>query len=230
MERLPEQAMEGASGRHVLMWRAAGAFVVALALAGVGMMVAARTIDPIRPPQPPAAAAPAPSESASAGSTMVAMTRSGPTEISIPRIGVTAKIMGLGLDPTGAIEVPSLEQAQLAGWYRLGPSPGEVGNAVVVGHVDSHATGPAVFFNVGALRAGDVIEIKREDRSAATFVVDGVASYPKSAFPTGSVFGPSDRAGLRLVTCGGSFDGEARSYLDNVVVFATLASGPDVAP
>ena len=154
------------------------------------------------------------------------MTRSEPTEISIARIGVRATIVKLGLDASGAVEVPPLEQADLAGWYRLGPTPGEIGNAVVIGHVDSYATGPAVFFNIGSLRFGDVIEIRRADASVARFVVDGVASYLKSAFPTELVFGASDRAGLRLVTCGGTFDTKARSYLSNVVVFATLIRQP----
>jgi sortase (surface protein transpeptidase) len=150
------------------------------------------------------------------------MTRSEPTEINVPRIGVAAKIMGLGVDANGVLQTPPLEQAQLAGWYQAGPSPGEIGNAVVVGHVDSRAMGPAVFFKLGELLAGDVIEIKRADSSVAKFIVDGTASYPKSAFPTELVYGPSDQAGLRLVTCGGEFDRAARSYLNNIIVFARL--------
>jgi sortase (surface protein transpeptidase) len=154
---------------------------------------------------------------------VVSLARSEPTQISIPSIGVRAKIVEVGLDATGALEVPPLEEAQLAGWYGLGPSPGEVGNAVVVGHVDSYAMGPAVFFKIGSLRRGAVIEIRREDGTVAKFLVDSVGSYPKSDFPTDLVYGESDRASLRLITCGGPFDRAARSYLHNVIVFATLA-------
>lgn len=150
------------------------------------------------------------------------MARAEPAEVRIPRIGVNAKIMNIGVDAEGVLEVPPLEEAHLAGWYRLGPSPGEVGNAVVVGHVDSYTNGPAVFFELGALLPGDIIEISRKDGSVARFVVDGVTSYPKSAFPSDLVYGPSPQAGLRLVTCGGEFDKKNREYRDNVVVFATL--------
>ena len=151
------------------------------------------------------------------------MERSRPLAVRIPRIGVNADIMAVGVDETGAIEVPPLEQAYLAGWYELGPSPGEAGNAVVVGHVDSYALGgPAVFFNLGALQPGDRIEIAREDGSVAPFVVDGVASFPKDTFPSDLVYGPANRPGLRLITCGGSFDTTTGDYRDNVIVFATL--------
>jgi hypothetical protein len=227
MKRLHEALTRGASSRHGSPWRAAGILlVVLLAVAGTGLLALAQRAEPgrLQPPVPPTAtAAPAPPrESEPAAVRAAGMARSEPTEIRIPRIGLTAKIINVALDAAGAIEVPPLEQAQLAGWYELGPSPGEVGNAVVVGHVDSYATGPAVFFEIGGLRSGDVIEIRRKDASVARFEVDSVKSYPKSAFPTDLVYGASDRAGLRLITCGGQFDKDARSYLNNVIVFAIL--------
>lgn len=92
-----------------------------------------------------------------------------------------------------------------------------------MGHVDSYAIGPAVFFWLGELRPGDRIEVTRADGTVARFSIDGVRSYPKTAFPAELVYGPSDRAGLRLVTCGGVFDRRQRSYRNNVVVFATAA-------
>jgi hypothetical protein len=221
MEHSPETAMRGASSRHRSRWRAAGIFiVVVLALAGMGALLLGQRQDQARliPPAPGAAptqtAEPVPAQ-------LVSMARSAPTEIRIARIGVKAKVVNVGLDANGAIEVPSLEHAELAGWYELGPSPGEIGNAIVVGHVDSYAIGPAVFFRLGALRSGDAIEIRRQDGTVAKFIVDRVGSYPKSSFPTDLVYGDSDKAGLRLITCGGPFDESARSYLNNVIVFAT---------
>jgi hypothetical protein len=153
-----------------------------------------------------------------------ALPRSAPTTISIPRIGVQAEIMSLGTNPDGTVQVPPLDQAQRAGWYSPGASPGEVGNAVVVGHVDSAKLGPAVFFNLGSLKPGDTITVTREDGSQATFAVDEVKSYPKTAFPTELVYGPGDKPGLRVVTCGGVFDRSAGSYLNNIVVFATMTT------
>lgn len=82
--------------------------------------------------------------------------------------------------------------------------------------------GPAVFFDLGALQAGDTVTVKRDDGRSVTFRIDSVESYPKDAFPTERVYGPNDRPGLRVVTCGGQFDETARSYLNNVIVFASL--------
>ncbi len=149
--------------------------------------------------------------------------RSTPTTISIPRIGVNAEMMTLGMNPDGTIQVPPLEQAMKAGWYAPGPSPGEVGNAVVVGHVDSAELGPAVFFNLGSLHKGDTINVVRADASTVTFTVDEVKSYPKTAFPTELVYGPSDKPSLRVVTCGGQFDQTVGGYLNNVIAFATMS-------
>jgi hypothetical protein len=241
MEPLPEAAPSGTGGAHGFPWRAVGSALVALLfLAGVGLIVASGVAapagEPLRPPQPqpsaalpwlpsPNATPPADDPSAATGSPTSGpsgMTRSTPTRVRIPRIGVDARVMNLGIGENGRIEVPPLEKADLAGWYELGPSPGEVGNSVVVGHVDSYAMGPAVFFKLGALKPGDDIEIKRKDGSVARFIVDGVDSYPKNEFPTGLVYGSSQQAGLRLVTCGGVFDESQREYTDNVIVFATL--------
>ena len=191
-----------------------------------------------RPPQPLAQAGPEVSEPAATatdghprstrreraaqGDAPAGLNRSAPTSIEIPRIGVNATIMSLGTNPDGTVQVPPLEQADKAGWYEPGASPGETGNAVIVGHVDSAKLGPAVFFDLGSLVPGDTITVPANGRAAGDLPVDSVRSYPKTAFPTDLVYGPNDRPGLRVVTCGGQFDETVRSYLDNVVVFATL--------
>lgn len=150
--------------------------------------------------------------------------RSEPIRIAIPKIDVGATIMPLGVTADGMVQVPPLAKAQLAGWYQLGPAPGEVGNAVIVGHVDSKEIGPAVFFRLGALLPGDTIEVIRKDGKTANFVVESVRSYPKTAFPTDLVYGPTDVPGLRLITCGGDFDERIGSYPDNIIAFARLAT------
>jgi sortase (surface protein transpeptidase) len=232
-----------AGGRHEISWRAAGTvFVALLALLGAGLLGAGLNGAPSRPPQPVAKAAPTSlpttervgprdaggraqaDKDPDVNSTPVAMTRSAPTSLNIPKIGVNAQVIGLGVNADGTLQVPSLEQAQLTSWYQDGPSPGEPGNAVVVGHVDSHVTGPAVFFRLGELLPGDIVKIGRADGTVATFRVDGVKSYPKTDFPTDLVYGPAGRPGLRLITCGGDFDENQRSYEDNVIVFATLTT------
>ncbi|MBC9006655.1 class F sortase, partial [Micromonospora aurantiaca (nom. illeg.)] len=145
-----------------------------------------------------------------------------PIRITIPRIGVRADVLAFGVNDDGTVQVPPLDQAMDAGWYKLGASPGEIGNAVIMGHVDSAEIGPAVFFRLGELRPGDGISVERADHTEVTFQVDGLKSYPKDQFPTELVYGPSDRASLRVITCGGRFDEQKRSYTDNVIVFATM--------
>ena len=147
------------------------------------------------------------------------LTGSGPVGLTIPRIGVrVTQFVGLGLADNGEIEVP--KNADTPGWFTPGPSPGQLGPAVIAGHVDS-ATGPAVFYRLAELRPGDRIKVHRRDGSSPTFIVDRVVSFDKSAFPTRSVYGPTRRPELRLITCGGQFD-EQTGYLRNTVVFAHL--------
>jgi len=147
-----------------------------------------------------------------------------PVSLAIPAIGVHAKVIGLGLGPGHALQVPPLTEAgvQEAGWYDLGPTPGQLGPAVIAGHLDSYR-GPGVFFRLGALRPGDQIYVTRADGTVAIFRVDAVDEYSKDRFPTRQVYGPVGYAGLRVITCGGRFDTQTRHYLSNIVIYAMLA-------
>ncbi len=154
---------------------------------------------------------------------VAAMDRSAPVRLRVPRVGIDTDLMVLGKEPDGAVQVPPDTDGAPAGWYGLGAAPGEPGPAVVLGHVDSRR-GPGVFFNLGQMREGDKVNVRREDGSTATFTVDRVATYPKAAFPTRAVYGDVGQSSLRLVTCGGQYDRLGGGYEDNVIVFATLSS------
>ena len=148
------------------------------------------------------------------------MTESVPTKIAIPKLKIeTTFEEPLGLTPDGAIEVP--KSYTKVGWYQHGPTPGEYGPAVILGHVDS-VSGPAVFFSLGQLEAGDDIYIDRADGSAAHFVVEKLERYEQIAFPTAKVYGNIDYAGLRLITCSGTFKKGEQRYTHNLVVYAKL--------
>ncbi len=129
--------------------------------------------------------------------------------------------MELGLQPDRSLEVPPLSRAETAGWYRFSPSPGQVGPAVIVGHVDSR-TGPAVFYRLSSLRPGDLVQVRRADGVVAEFAVDHIESFAKSAFPTQAVYGQIEQAGLRLITCSGEYRAAEGGYQENTVVFASL--------
>ena len=144
-----------------------------------------------------------------------------PRWIRIPAIGVSARVVALGLNPDRTLEVP--RRWADAGWYTGGPRPGQRGPAVIAGHVDS-MSGPAVFYRLGELRRGALVRIRRADGSTVTYGVEGVERWPKDRFPTGRVYGRTARSTLRLITCGGAFDKATGHYLDNVIVYATRVS------
>jgi len=165
----------------------------------------------------------APSRHASSVGTALSgiLARSIPISLSIPAIGLSNVPLGeLGLNLDGTVQVPT--NVQDAGWYRLGPAPGQLGSAVILGHVDSHE-GPAVFFNLRSLVPGSLIEVALADGSAARFTVTSVAIYDKATFPSRLVYGPHGDAELQLVTCGGTFDPSTGSYLSNVVVYSSFS-------
>lgn len=164
-----------------------------------------------------------PAPAAAAGPVRATLPRSEPVRVRIPAIGVDSELVGLGLQEDGRMEVPP--GAFPAGWYTGAPTPGELGPAVLAGHVD-YGGAAGVFARLHDLRPGDSIEVAREDGDAVIFRVTRVEQHRKDAFPTAAVYGDIDHAGLRLVTCGGPFDRRAHSYEDNIVVFAELDLGP----
>ncbi|MGP3958248.1 class F sortase [Nonomuraea sp. 3N208] len=141
-----------------------------------------------------------------------------PVRLRIPAIDVTTRVIPLRLDAKARLVAP--KQFDRVGWNQAGPEPGEQGVAVIAGHVDS-TTGPAVFYRLRQLRKGDRVHVDRADGTTVTFVVNRLASYPKNRIPDKEVYGSGRGTQLRLITCGGTFDRQRRSYRDNVVVFAS---------
>lgn len=142
-----------------------------------------------------------------------------PVRLRIPALGVDSPLDELGQAMDRTVEVPS--DPFRAGWYSLGPRPGQAGPAVILGHVDGRSQ-PGVFFRVRELDAGAEVVVDRADGSSARFRITRVTRMPKSAFPTGEVYLPTAGPELRLVTCGGSFDAGTQHYRDNVIAYAVL--------
>jgi sortase (surface protein transpeptidase) len=143
-----------------------------------------------------------------------------PIKISIPAIGVSAPIIGLGLKADHSLGVPA--SFSVAGWFKGGAEPGEAGPAVVVGHVDS-VSGPGVFYHLRALRKNDAIKIFARDGSIIHYTVSAMMAAPKSQFPTKAVYGKTSKPTLRLITCDGAFSTSTGHYVDNFIVFAKWA-------
>ncbi|WP_412539241.1 class F sortase [Longispora sp. K20-0274] len=175
---------------------------------------------PLAKPPAPTTAAPRPS-ARPAPWTGPVLRRSVPVRLAIPKIRLEAFVDAVGLTRDGRVETPSYAQPTRAAWYRYGPTPGEPGPAVILGHVDSKSK-VAVFFYLTRLTSGAAVEIGRADGSRAVFTVESVERFAKTAFPTERVYAGSPVPQLRLVTCGGQFDRRRQEYLDNVIVFARL--------
>lgn len=151
---------------------------------------------------------------------IVGLPESLPARLRIPELGIdTTFVAPLGLLSDGEIEVPDSDTE--VGWYQYSPTPGELGPAVVVGHVDSYL-GPAVFFSLGQLDPGDDVYVDREDGTTAHFVVTELERPRQSAFPTARVYGDIDHAGLRLITCSGIYERGKQRYTHNLIVYAKL--------
>jgi Sortase domain len=140
-----------------------------------------------------------------------------PVRVEIPAIGVSSPLVRLGLNADGSMQVPG--DFQVAGWFTGGAQPGQLGPAVIAGHVDSR-TGPAVFYRLRDLRPGDQVRVVRADRRVVRFRVESLASYPKQSLPDDQVYGATTAPVLRLITCAGTFDQAQQSYRDNLVVSA----------
>jgi hypothetical protein len=145
-----------------------------------------------------------------------------PVAVRIPKIGAESSLVQLGLNPDGSVQVPPVSDPMQAGWCAGGATPGEIGPAVLLGHVDGDRQ-EGIFFRLHELAPGDDVFVTRKDGVVLRFTVTATNEVAKDAFPTEAVYGTTPGPELRLITCGGSFDAAAHSYVDNIVVYATLA-------
>ena len=140
------------------------------------------------------------------------------THISIPDIGVSSDIELLTLDSTGALLPPV--DFNKAGWYSAGVVPGQIGPAIIAGHIDS-TTAPAVFANLHRVTPGMKILVTLSAGTTLTFEAGRSQVASKTQFPSNAVYGTVPTPQLRVITCDGTFDPATGHYDDNLVVFAT---------
>ncbi|WP_181803783.1 class F sortase [Streptomyces shenzhenensis] len=150
-----------------------------------------------------------------------ALPRSAPTRLRIPKIAVDAPFTVLTMGSTGELDPPPADNTNLVGWYSGGAAPGEEGTAIIAGHVDT-TTSAAVFARLDRLERGDRFTVSRADDTDATFVVDDADTFAKDDFPSDRVYADTRRPEVRLITCAGDYDHDAKDYTENLVVFAHL--------
>ena len=148
---------------------------------------------------------------------------SAPTEVRIDAIDAASSLVPLGLNPDRTITVPPVNTPLQASWYRLGPTPGAPGPAIILGHVNGNGQ-DGIFARLNQVKPGDQVKVTRQDGKTAVFTVTKLQQIAKNAFPTVDVYGDTPDAQLRLITCGGGFDKGKGSYVDSIIAFATLTS------
>ena len=225
------------SRRRVPLWLVLGVLAVGLVLVVVAVAAQVRapqpprsvgTIDPTptSTPAPTASGDPSPAGAATqAAAADQPLGASRPVRITIPAIGVSSQVKPIGLAPDGTLAVPQPgPDENKAAWFTKSPTPGQPGPAIIEGHVDT-TSGPSVFFELGKIRPGNRVQVTRADGVVAVFTVDAVRDYPKSSFPTDTVYGAKNlgQPQLRLITCS-DFDAAIGHHTGNTVVFAHLTS------
>jgi LPXTG-site transpeptidase (sortase) family protein len=144
-----------------------------------------------------------------------------PGRLVIPSIGVNAPVEQVGVDSTGAMGVPI--QSSDTAWYKLGPPPGDAGDAVIDGHLDWYDTSRAVFYSLKDLNIGDLIEVQRVDGVSHHFRVTNVQSVAYNATVPG-LFATTGPPRLSLITCGGKWDTRLGQYLQRVIVDSSMVN------
>ncbi|MPZ66019.1 MAG: class F sortase [Pseudonocardiaceae bacterium] len=223
------------TGRHVdasnkeLSWGAASTEIVrvsgvSLLVVGSAIVIAAVLVLSVGAAAGPETTAPpqqqVPEAASEQASEPTGEQAADPVRVRIPAIGVDAPVQAVIVDENGVLPPPDTFEG--TGWWQAGPEPGETGPAVIAGHVDSYR-GPAVFYELNELEQGAEILVDRADGSTVSFIAQRTEQYDKDEFPTESVYGDTPDPQLRLITCGGTFDEDGRTYLDNIVTYATVA-------
>jgi sortase (surface protein transpeptidase) len=145
-----------------------------------------------------------------------------PTNLSIPAVNINAPIAPVGQAANGTIQMPPILSWE-TGWYKYSPTPGQLGPAIIVGHVDNYES-IWVFWRLRYAQPGDDIYISRQDGTTVHFKVTALKEFSQSNFPTQQVYGNINYPGLRLITCGGTFSTSSEEYNQNTVVYAAMVS------
>jgi hypothetical protein len=145
-----------------------------------------------------------------------------PVRIALPALGIDAAVEPVGVDADGLMQIPA--DVDRVGWYRFGPSPGSPGNAVLAGHVDDAAQGLGAFAPLRTAEVGAEVLLTDSAGVGSRWRVVSRELIDKQEVPLNSLFVRGGPPRVVLVTCGGPFDPERRSYEDNVVVVAEPVS------
>jgi hypothetical protein len=169
----------------------------------------------LRPPSHPTPAAGAPAAPAALAGGVLAV----PVRLGLLNLGVRATVQGV-VTTGGVLGVP--DDPARVGWWTGSVRPGSsAGSTVLDGHVDSAVSGAGALFRLAELSAGDLLSVTDARGRDWTYRVYGRQVYAKHQGLPPALFSTTGPARLVLITCGGPFNAAARSYQDNIVVFAS---------
>jgi len=143
-----------------------------------------------------------------------------PVRFQIPALSIDAKVQDVGITKTGAMGIPS--NFTDVAWYKYGPVPGAIGNAVIDGHLDNAVSLPGVFKHLADIKTGDDIYVTNAGGQTLHFQVTKTETLDYNATSTSEIFGPSGTANLVLITCEGTWNQSIKEYSNRLVVFSTL--------
>lgn len=153
--------------------------------------------------------------SAGEGSPVVLQTHAAPVRLIIPSIGIDTAIVGVGVDESGAMAVPS-GSSNTVGWYDGGVVPGDAGSAVLDAHVF------AAFAALHNIQVGDDVYVVTASGERLRFVVQQEQTLPLSSLSPSQLFRSSETRDLNLITCAGSLTRDRSTYDHRLIVYATL--------
>jgi LPXTG-site transpeptidase (sortase) family protein len=142
-----------------------------------------------------------------------------PSRLIIPKLGVDTNIIQMGLTATGNMEAPATNKA--TGWYKYGARPGNVGSAVIDGHLG--LSNEAVFGKLNQLAVGDAISVLDDQGSTISFIVKRTAAYEKDSDAT-DIFTSQAGSHLNLITCNGDWEARHATYSKRLVVFSDVVT------
>lgn len=148
-----------------------------------------------------------------------------PARLQIPSLSIDAKVFEVGIAKSGRMAVPP--NYTDVGWYKLGTVPGQMGSAVIDGHVDNGFGLPAVFKRLGELTRGDDVYIETKEGKRLHFEVIAVENYKEAEVPKEHLFTANDAQYLNLITCDGAFDRGTLSYSNRLIVYTQLVAVED---
>ncbi len=142
-----------------------------------------------------------------------------PKLLKIPKIGVDARILQVGVTSSGALAAPP--NIYDTAWYTGSAEPGQPGATLIDGHVSSW-TSHGVFYSLKNLAAGDSIQIVKGDNTVVNYQVVQTQAYPSNNVNMYAAITPvvAGKSGLNLITCTGQVIKGTSEFNQRLIVFA----------